>query len=90
MTLYEVKVGATYWVVAKNIKDALTAFWTCCEDEGSLEDAVTGDGLSVESVPEGRARKIKIRDDEHGRERSAWDMSRDVGETAEVIACSEW
>ena len=92
MKVYKVEVGATYWVAAKNLRQVVDTVWQCWEEEGSLEDAETGSSLSIEEVPEERARKIKIRDDNLGGERSLWDFVRDQAEKGEsaVVGCSEW
>jgi len=90
MNLYEVDVCATYWVVAKNLIQAFEVARACWENEGSLEDVATLDGIQIDQVYEGGARKIKIRmDDEAGSERLLWDVFRDT-KNPEVIACSEW
>lgn len=34
MKLYEIEVGATYWVVARNVREALDVAWRCREAEG--------------------------------------------------------
>lgn len=92
MKIYEVEVGATYWVAAKNMRQAVDTVWRCWEEESSLEDVESGDSLSIETVTEERARKIKVRDDNLGGERSLWDFVRDQDEKGEsaVVACSEW
>lgn len=92
MKIYEVEVGATYWVAAKNLRQALDTVWRCWEGEDALEDVETGGMLSIEEVSEERARKLKIRDNDLGGERSLWDFVRDRDEKDEsaVVACSEW
>lgn len=92
MKIYEVEVGATYWVAAKNMRQAIDTVWRCWEEESALEDVETGETLSIDTVSEERARKIKVRDDNLGGERSLWDFVRDQDEKGEsaVVACSEW
>lgn len=91
LKLYEVETGATYWVAARNLRQAVDTVWACWEAEDALED-VDESGFEIEPVVEERARKIKVRDDDVGGERTLWDFFRDQQETgdAQVIACSEW
>lgn len=90
MKLYEVEVGATYWVAAENIQNAINAMWGCWEVEGSLEDALTGDYLHIDEVSLKRAATLHFRDDcaEHAG-RLMVDVAKECAGT-EVIACSEW
>ena len=92
MKVYEVEVGATYWVAAKNLRQAVDTVWRCWENEGSLADVDEGGTLSVEEVSEERARKLKLTDDDGGGTRSLWDFVRDQTEKnePEVVGCSEW
>lgn len=89
MKIYEIDTGATYYVVAENLQQALDTVFRCWEEEGSLEDA-EGSELFVKPVSEEKARKVKIQmDDEAGSQRLLWDLLRDA-EKPEVVACSEW
>jgi len=92
MKIYEVDVGVEYWVAAKNYREAIDTVWRCWEAESLLEEIEGEDGISFSVISEERARKMKVRDDELGGERSMWDFLRDQEEkgSAAVIACSEW
>jgi len=92
MKIYEVEVGAQYWVVAKNYREAIDTVWRCWETEDALDDIESGGAISFEVVAEERARKLLIHDDETGGDRTMWDFMRDQEEKGEaaVIACSEW
>lgn len=91
LKLYEVETGATYWIAARNLRQATDTAWNCWEQEGALED-IEDSGFQIEPVAEERARKINVRDDGTGGERTLWDFMRDQEEKgdAAVIACSEW
>ena len=93
MRLFEIEVGATYWMVARSVRHAMDLCWVQWEQEGALEDVDGGGSLTLTEVPRERAEKLNFRDDEDGSTRSMWeefrrhvDGHRDPG----ILACSEW
>ena len=90
MKLYEIEVGATYWVAAENIREALTVLWDWWENEGCVEDARDCGYLHIDEVPEKKSEKLRFREDgEKNAGRLMIDAAKEC-EQPEVIACSEW
>jgi len=90
MRIYEVDVGARYWVAAPDLFSAFELMRKCWESEGSEEDVRTSDSISIDELPEARIRSYRIRmDDDTSSVRSLWDVFQEV-EQPEVLGCSEW
>lgn len=87
MKIYQVEVGATYWVVAKSLRQAFDTVWRCWEEEQFLEELDEGGTLSIDEVSEIRARKIQIVED--GKAQTLWSLGQEFTEPL-VVGCSEW
>lgn len=89
MKIYEIEAGATYWVVARNLRQAIDALWSLWETEGSLEETEEGGSLHIDEMSEKEARdRFVAADSDHPR-RSLWD-DRETHSEPCVVSCSDW
>ena len=92
LSVYEVNVGAYYWVVARSMRQALELSYAVWEAEGCLEDVESSSGLSVEKVPPERLRKLRLLDEDETGSLTFQEVLEDyqVREECGVFSCSEW
>lgn len=95
MKLYEVNDGATYWVAARNAREAIDLMWQHYEEMGMLEE-VEDSYFHVDPMSLERAEKLRIYHDDG----QLWDGQRGEYDTliscfksaeeACILGCSEW
>lgn len=90
MKIYKATAGATYLVVARNMRQAIDVLWRHWEEEEqSLEETEGGGTLHLDEVKEAYARETFFQADEENERRSLWDEHLRHSEPC-VLSCSEW
>lgn len=90
---YALNDGATYWIAAPNASVAVATWEALGRELDQVEeiaDALTS-GISIREMSPERMRQIVIADDgDRENRRSMWQALEQQGDTAAVLACSEW
>ncbi len=81
--VWELDDGATYWIAAPTLREALRLYFACLDLTG---EGIT-DSLTIDEAFEGKSRTIEIVED-NGTSVNAWDLARRDGPG--VLGCSEW
>lgn len=80
--IYEVNVGATFWVAAENLRQALHLMWGLGEEYLADEDE-----LQINLVPPEKAAQLRM---SKRSEVAPGEPMLDIVKEPGVIACSEW
>lgn len=86
MKAYEADCGATYWIVAPNLVEAMRALADCWVAEGSEDDA---EHVTLDEVPTAKLTEILVHDDGTDT-KLPLDAILAEAEAPAVVACSEW
>ncbi len=91
MKIYEADDGSIYFIVARNLREAIDVLWRSYEEDGSSDyQREELEELSVFRISDEKARKILISDEDDQSKNHTTKELADAATEACVLGNSEW